>query len=65
MVFKENDGSTSSVPGRGLLSSACGVTGIVSDSLRALLLEVLPLISVLSSTVSDVELDGIESILVD
>ncbi len=65
MIFKENDGSTSSVPGRGLLSSACGVIGIVSDSLRALLLEVLPLISVLSSTVSDVELDEIESILVD
>jgi hypothetical protein len=41
------------------------VTGIVSDSLRAVLLEVLPLISVLSSTVSDVELDEIESILVD
>ena len=51
--------------GRGLLPSSCGVTGIVSDSLRALLLEVLPLISVLSSTVSDVELDGIESVMVD
>ena len=62
MFFKVNDGSTSSVPVWRLLPSLCGVIGTVSDSLRALMLEVE--ISI-SSTVSDVELDGIESILVD
>ena len=63
MKFKGNDGSTSSLPDRGLLpSSPCIVT--VGDVLRAESIDVSP-ISSPASIVDDIMWVGIGSILVD